>query len=76
MCGICGKVYFSKQRRVERSLIEKMNEYVFHKLHYSSLPFKDDKEKHGTYSKKLYDPFAVFPPGNNSLTLFSIMNTP
>tara|TARA_B100000767_G_scaffold160107_1_gene150225 strand:+ start:307 stop:921 length:615 start_codon:yes stop_codon:yes gene_type:complete len=36
-------------------IIEKMSEYVFHKLHYSSLPFKDDKEKHGTYSKKLYD---------------------
>jgi len=36
-------------------IIEKMNEYVFHKLHYSSLPFKDDKEKHATYSKELYE---------------------
>jgi len=36
-------------------IIKKMDNNVFHKLHYSSLPFKDDKEKHGTYSKKLYD---------------------
>ena len=36
-------------------IIEKMNEYVFHKFHYSSLPFKDDKEMHATYSKKMYD---------------------
>jgi asparagine synthase (glutamine-hydrolysing) len=31
MCGICGKVYFSKQRRVERNIIEKMNESIFHR---------------------------------------------
>ncbi len=36
-------------------IIEKMNEYVFHKFHYSSLPFKDDKEMHANYSKKMYD---------------------
>ena len=36
-------------------IIEKMNDYVFHKFHYSSLPFKDDKEMHATYSKKMYD---------------------
>ena len=26
-------------------IIKNMSDYVFHKLHYSSLPFKDDKEK-------------------------------
>ena len=41
-------------------IIKNMSEHVFHKLHYSSLPFKDDsgyydKEKHATYSKKMYD---------------------
>ena len=36
-------------------IIEQMNEYVFHKFHYSSLPFKDDKEMHANYSKKMYD---------------------
>ena len=36
-------------------IIEQMNEYVFHKFHYSSLPFKEDKEMHATYSKKMYD---------------------
>ena len=41
-------------------IIKNMSDYVFHKLHYSSLPFKDnegydDKEMHATYSKKMYD---------------------
>jgi len=36
-------------------IIKKVNDLVFQKLHYSSLPFKDDKEKHISYSQKLYD---------------------
>jgi len=36
-------------------IIKNMSDRVFHKLHYSSLPFKDDKDKHATYSKKLYE---------------------
>ena len=36
-------------------IIEKINNLVFQKLHYSSLPFKDDKEKHISYSQKMYD---------------------
>ena len=36
-------------------IIKNMSDYVFHKLHYSSLPFKDDTEKHTTYSKELYE---------------------
>jgi hypothetical protein len=36
-------------------IIEKLSHYVFQKLHYSSLPFKNDTEKHTSYSKKLYD---------------------
>lgn len=36
-------------------IIEKINNLVFQKLHYSSLPFKEDKEKHISYSQKLYD---------------------
>ncbi len=36
-------------------IIEKVNNLVFQKLHYSSLPFKGDKEKHISYSQKLYD---------------------
>lgn len=36
-------------------IIEKINNLVFQKLHYSSLPFKDDKEKHISHSQKLYD---------------------
>jgi thymidylate kinase len=36
-------------------IIKNMSSHVFHKLHYSSLPFKDDKDKHATYSKKLYE---------------------
>lgn len=36
-------------------IIEKINNLVFQKLHYSSLPFKEDKEKHILYSQKLYD---------------------
>ena len=36
-------------------IIEKINNLVFQKLHYSSLPFKEDKEKHISYSQKMYD---------------------
>jgi thymidylate kinase len=36
-------------------IIEKLSNLVFHKLHYSSLPFKDDVEKHTSYSKQMYD---------------------
>jgi len=36
-------------------IIKNISEHVFHKLHYSALPFKDDKEKHATYSKELYE---------------------
>ena len=36
-------------------IIEKLHNLVFHKLHYSSLPFKDDVEKHVNYSTKMYN---------------------
>jgi thymidylate kinase len=36
-------------------IIERLEELVFHKLHYSSLPFRDDKQLHANYSKKMYD---------------------
>ena len=36
-------------------IIERMSDHVFHKLHYSSLPFRDDKQLHANYSKKMYD---------------------
>jgi thymidylate kinase len=36
-------------------IIEKLNDLVFHKIHYSSLPFKTDVEKHFTYSNTMYD---------------------
>lgn len=36
-------------------IIEKLNDLVFHKIHYSSLPFKADVEKHFTYSSTMYD---------------------
>ena len=32
-------------------IIKKVNDLVFQKLHYSSLPFKGDKEKHISYSQ-------------------------
>jgi len=35
-------------------IIEKLNDLVFHKMHYSSLPFKNDTEKHTSYSKQMY----------------------
>ena len=35
-------------------IIKKVKNLVFQKLHYSSLPFKDDKEKHISYSQKMY----------------------
>ena len=36
-------------------IIEKLNDLVFHKVHYSALPFKDDVDKHTKYSKKMYE---------------------
>ena len=35
-------------------IIERVSNLVFHKLHYSSLPFRDDKELHANYSQKMY----------------------
>jgi thymidylate kinase len=35
-------------------IIERLHDRVFHKVHYSSLPFKD-KEKHTTHSAEMYD---------------------
>ena len=31
-------------------IIERLENLVFHKLHYSSLPFRDDKQLHATSS--------------------------
>ena len=58
-------------------IIKNMSEYVFHKLHYSSLPFKDDIEKHTTYSKELYESMfllmmkskLVFKNGDSDINL-------
>ncbi len=36
-------------------IIERMSDHVFHKLHYSALPFREDKQLHATYSEKMYD---------------------
>jgi hypothetical protein len=36
-------------------LIKKLKDIVFQKLHYSSLPFKDDTDLHITYSTRMYD---------------------
>ena len=35
-------------------IIEKVKNLVFHKVHYSALPFKDDKAKHKSYSTQMY----------------------
>jgi len=35
-------------------IIEKLNNLIFHKVHYSSLPFKNDIDKHTSYSKQMY----------------------
>ena len=35
-------------------IIERISNLVFHKLHYSSLPFRKDRDLHSTYSKKMY----------------------
>ena len=58
-------------------IIKNMSEHVFHKLHYSSLPFKDDIEKHTTYSKELYESMfllmmkskLVFKNGDSDINL-------
>lgn len=36
-------------------IMKKLNNIVFHKIHYSSLPFKDNIEKHIAYSNQMYD---------------------
>jgi len=36
-------------------IIKNLKDTVFHKIHYSSLPFKDDIEMHTSYSKKMYE---------------------
>ena len=36
-------------------IIEKVKNLVFHKVHYSALPFKDDKAKHKSYSTQMYN---------------------
>lgn len=36
-------------------IIKNTPDKVFHKMHYSGLPFKDDIEKHLQYSTKMYD---------------------
>jgi thymidylate kinase len=36
-------------------IIENLHNLVFHKMHYTTLPFKDNIEKHTQYSKKMYD---------------------
>lgn len=36
-------------------IIKKLNNLVFHKIHYSSLPFNKDIEKHTSYSKQMYN---------------------
>ena len=36
-------------------LIKNLEDRVFQKLHYSSLPFKDDTDLHITYSTRMYD---------------------
>jgi hypothetical protein len=36
-------------------IIKNLKDKVFHKVHYSSLPFKDDVEMHTSYSKKMYE---------------------
>lgn len=36
-------------------IIKNLSNFVFHKVHYSGLPFKEDVEKHTQYSKKMYD---------------------
>ena len=35
-------------------IIERLNNLIFHKVHYSSLPFKNDVDKHTSYSKQMY----------------------
>lgn len=36
-------------------IIKNLKNKVFHKIHYSSLPFKDDTEMHTSYSSKMYE---------------------
>ena len=41
-------------------IIEKINNLVFQKLHYSSLPFKEDKEKLAEFYKSIRRPKADY----------------
>ncbi len=55
-------------------IIEKLHNLVFHKIHYSSLPFKKDIEKHTSYSKKMYDDMfklMVLSKDNNISIIFN-----
>jgi len=36
-------------------LIKNLNNLIFHKVHYSSLPFKEDKRKNQEYSLRMYN---------------------
>jgi thymidylate kinase len=36
-------------------LIKNLSHMIFHKIHYSSLPFKDDKKKNQDYSLRMYN---------------------
>jgi len=55
-------------------IIEKLNNLVFHKLHYSSLPFKDDKEKHIKYSTQMYDDMFKIMINNKEDNINMIFN--
>lgn len=35
-------------------IIQNLHNLIFHKVHYSSLPFKNDVDKHTAYSKQMY----------------------
>ena len=55
-------------------IIEKLHNLVFHKLHYSSLPFKDDVEKHVKYSTQMYDDMFKMMLNNNEDNINMIFN--
>lgn len=48
-------------------LIKNLNHLTFHKMHYSALPFKDDKKKNQEYSLRMYnDMFRIMNELKNS----------
>ena len=55
-------------------IIEKLHNLVFHKLHYSSLPFKDDVEKHVNYSTKMYNDMFKMMVNNKDADINMIFN--